>query len=179
MRKNTASQVVGAQMVNAETGAAFTGSVTCYVTGDGGTQALGSVGSGACVHEGNGFHTYAPAQAETNYDHVAFTFIGTGAVPASMQVYTRIMSVAQETALARGATGLILGACEAASTTTNVVTDLAETTNDHYNGRVITFTSGALLGQSRTITDYVGSTGALTVVTLTEAPAEGDAFVIS
>lgn len=88
MRKNVASQVVGAQMVSASDGSAFTGSVTCYVTGDGGTQAAGSVGSGACTHEGNGFHTYAPAQAETNYDHVAFTFTGTGAVPATVQVYT-------------------------------------------------------------------------------------------
>lgn len=88
MRKNVASQVVGAQMVSATDGAAFTGSVTVHVTGDGGTQATGSVGSGACTHEGNGFHTYAPAQAETNYDHVAFTFIGTGAVPATVQIYT-------------------------------------------------------------------------------------------
>lgn len=88
MKKNTASQIIGAQLVNATTGAAFTGSVVAYVTGDGGTQAAGSVGSGACTHEGNGFHTYAPAQAETNYDHVAVTFIGTGAVPATVQVYT-------------------------------------------------------------------------------------------
>lgn len=88
MLKNTASQVIGAQMVNASTGAAFTGSVTVYVTGDAGTQAVGSVGSGACTHEGNGYHTYAPAQAETNYDLVAFTFIGTGAVPATVQVFT-------------------------------------------------------------------------------------------
>jgi hypothetical protein len=68
-------------------GSDFTGAVTCYVTGDGGTQAAGSVGSGACVHEGNGFHTYAPAQAETNYDHVAFTFKAAGAVTATIQVY--------------------------------------------------------------------------------------------
>lgn len=88
MKKNVASQVVGAQMVSATDGSAFTGSVTCYVTGDGGTQAAGSVGSGACTHEGNGFHTYAPAQAETNYDHVAFTFTGSGAVPATVQIYT-------------------------------------------------------------------------------------------
>jgi len=87
MKRNTASQVIGAQLVNATTGAAFTGSVTVYVTGDGGTQAAGSVGSGACTHEGNGFHTYAPAQAETDYAHVAFTFVGTGAVPATVQVY--------------------------------------------------------------------------------------------
>ncbi len=88
MKKNVASQVIGAQMVSAKDGSAFTGSVTCYVTGDGGTQAAGSVGSGACAHEGNGFHSYSPAQAETNYDHIAFTFIGTGAVPATIQVYT-------------------------------------------------------------------------------------------
>lgn len=88
MKKNVASQVIGAQMVSATDGSAFTGSVTCYVTGDGGTQAVGSVGSGACAHEGNGFHSYSPAQAETNYDHIAFTFVGTGAVPATIQVYT-------------------------------------------------------------------------------------------
>lgn len=88
MRKNTASQIVGAQLVSATDGSAFTGSVTVAVTGDGGTQTTGSVGSGACTHEGNGFHTYAPAQAETNYDHVAFTFTGTGAVPVTVQIYT-------------------------------------------------------------------------------------------
>lgn len=88
MKKNVSGQIVGAQMIDAEDGSAFTGSVTCYVTGDGGTQAVGSVGSGACTHEGNGFHTYAPAQAETNYDHIAFTFIGSGAIPVTVQVYT-------------------------------------------------------------------------------------------
>lgn len=87
MRRNTSGQVIGAQMVSASDGSAFTGSVTCYVTGDGGTQAVGSVGSGAAAHEGNGFHTYAPAQAETDYAHVAFTFVGTGAVPVTVQVY--------------------------------------------------------------------------------------------
>lgn len=87
MKKNVAGQVIGAQMVSASDGSAFTGAVTVYVTGDGGTQAAGSVGSGACTHEGNGFHSYAPAQAETNYDHVAFTFTGTGAIPATVQVY--------------------------------------------------------------------------------------------
>jgi phage baseplate assembly protein W len=88
MKKNVASQVIGAQMVSATDGSAFTGAVTVAVTGDAGSQATGSVGSGACTHEGNGFHTYAPAQAETNYDHIAFTFTGTGAVPVTIQVYT-------------------------------------------------------------------------------------------
>jgi len=88
MKKNVSGQKIGCQMVSASDGSAFTGSVTVYVTGDAGTQAAGSVGSGACTHEGNGYHTYAPAQAETNYDLLAFTFIGTGAVPATVQVFT-------------------------------------------------------------------------------------------
>lgn len=88
MKKNVAGQVVGAQMVTAADGTAFTGSVTVAVTVDAGTQATGSVGSGACTHEGNGYHTYAPAQAETNGDLVAFTFTGTGAVPQTVQIYT-------------------------------------------------------------------------------------------
>ena len=87
MLKNTAGQVIGAELIATADGSEFTGSVTVYVTGDDGTQAAGSVGSGACTHKGNGYHSYSPAQAETNYDHVAFTFTGTGAVPVTMQVY--------------------------------------------------------------------------------------------
>lgn len=88
MKKNTASQVIGCQMNSATDGSAFAGTVTVYVTGDAGTQAIGSVGTGVCTHEGNGYHTYAPATAETNYDLVAFTFIGTGAIPSTIQIYT-------------------------------------------------------------------------------------------
>ncbi len=89
MQKNVAGQKIGAQLVSATDGSEFTGSVTVYVTGDAGTQAAGSVGSGACTHEGHGYHTYAPAQAETNYDLIAFTFTGSGAVPVTVQVSTR------------------------------------------------------------------------------------------
>lgn len=89
MQINTSGQKIGAQMVSATDGSAFTGSVTCYVTIDAGTQAAGSVGSGACTHEGNGYHTYAPSQAETNGKLLAFTFIGTGAVSTTVQVFTR------------------------------------------------------------------------------------------
>lgn len=90
MRKNVAGQIIAAEMVSSDDGSAFTGTVTVYVTGDGGTQAVGTVGSGVCTHEGNGLHTYLPAQAETNFTHIAFTFIGTGAVPVTIQVYTNL-----------------------------------------------------------------------------------------
>lgn len=75
--------------MSATDGTAFTGAVTVRVTGDNGTQAVGSVGSGACTHKGSGYHSYAPAAAETNYDHVAFTYTGTGAIPVTVQVYPR------------------------------------------------------------------------------------------
>lgn len=89
MKKNVASQVVCAQLNSKTDGSAVTtGTTTCYVLGDGGTQAAGSVASGACTHEGNGLWSYAPAQAETNYDNVVFTFVNTNAVNASVQIYT-------------------------------------------------------------------------------------------
>lgn len=93
MQKNVAGQRIGVQMVSASDGSAFTGTVTVYVTGDAGSQAIGSVGSGVCTHEGNGYHSYAPAQAETNFDLIAFTFVGSGAVPVTVQVYTAINPV--------------------------------------------------------------------------------------
>lgn len=86
MKKNVAGQFVGTEMVALD-GSAFTGAVTVYITGNNGTQAIGSVGSGVCVHKGNGYHSYAPSQAETDYDHIAFTFIGTGAAPITINVY--------------------------------------------------------------------------------------------
>jgi len=88
MKKNVGSQIIGCQLVSKTDGSAVTtGTTTVYVTGDGGTQAAGSVGSGACTHEGQGFWTYAPAQAETNYDHVAFTFVNSSAVSVTVQLY--------------------------------------------------------------------------------------------
>jgi len=58
-------------------------------------------------------------------------------------------------------------------------TNLSEATNDHYNGAFVVITSGALLGQSRLISDYDGTTKVVTVATaFTEAPAAADTFII-
>lgn len=85
MKKNIASQVIGRQMITIADGSNFTGSVTVDVTIDGGTQ---SAGGGTVTHEGKGYHTYTPTQAETNGDHVAFTFSGSGALTRTIDVYT-------------------------------------------------------------------------------------------
>jgi len=84
MRQNVAGQFIGAQMVSASDGSAFTGTVSAFVTVNGGTQ---GAGGGAVTHKGNGYHSYALTQAETNAWHVAVTFTGTGAVPATSQTY--------------------------------------------------------------------------------------------
>lgn len=85
MKKNTAGQSIGAQMVTISDGSDFTGTVTAEVTIDNGTK---TAGGGSVTHEGEGYHSYAPTQAETNGDHIAVSFAGTGALSQTIQVYT-------------------------------------------------------------------------------------------
>lgn len=85
MKKNVASQTVGAQMNSATDGSNVTsGTTTVYLTIDGGTQA--SIGT--ATHEGQGYWTIGPSQANTNGDHLAFTFVNSSAVTQSVQLYT-------------------------------------------------------------------------------------------
>jgi hypothetical protein len=86
LKKNVASQSIGVQMITAADGTAFAGAVSVNVAGDGGTPGAG--GGTAPAHEGNGYHSYSPTQAETNFDHIAFIFTGTGAIPVTVQVFT-------------------------------------------------------------------------------------------
>lgn len=67
-----------------------------------------------------------------------------------------------------------------ATTTEIEADDITEATADHYNGRVILWTSGNLIGQATSITDYSLATGRghFTVVAMTEAPANNDTFII-
>lgn len=96
MKKNVASQTIGAQLVSDTDGSNFTGTASVSVTIDAGVQAAGG---GTVVHEGNGYHSYAPTQAETNGDHIAFTFTGTGAISSTSQVYTNFPQTADNTTL--------------------------------------------------------------------------------
>lgn len=76
-------------------------------------------------------------------------------------------------------TGAVVDDNDPDPTTTAFETNLTEATNDHYNGCFVLFYSGALLGQSRKISDYDGTTKIITVGTaFTEAPANNDAFMI-
>lgn len=93
MRRNIAGQSIGAQLINKTDGSnVTTGTTTVYVTGDAGTQVIGSVGAGLCTHEGKGYWTYGPATNETDFEQVSFTFENSLAVTATIQVYTTATS---------------------------------------------------------------------------------------
>ena len=67
-----------------------------------------------------------------------------------------------------------------ATTTVFYCDDITEATADHFNGRIIIFTSGPLLNQATDITDYAleAGEGKFTVTALTEAPGDNVTFVI-
>lgn len=85
------------------------------------------------------------------------------------------LTAAQKLALSSDV--IITGVAETGTlSTTQATTDLSEATDNHYNGCMIKWTSGALLGQVSDITAYLGSSGRLTFTALTEAPSNGDTF---
>ena len=199
MLKNTAGQRIGAQLTSAADGSAFTGTVTVYVTIDAGTQTIGSVGSGVCVHEGNGYHTYAPSQAETNGDLIAFTFVGSGAITSTVQVYTvdlalaagKVWDEAYNQHTTAGTFGKLLDTLRKANyttdgtviagatpTTTTFRTDLTQP-DDTYDHQTLLFLSGNLEGESKPILAYQQANGVITLdEPLTEAPQIGDSFIV-
>ena len=81
--------------------------------------------------------------------------------------------------LALSAGTMVSGAAQAGTlSTTEMTTNLTEATNDHYNGRLLVWTSGSLFAQYTSITDYDGATKKLTYIATTEAPLAGDTFII-
>lgn len=67
------------------------------------------------------------------------------------------------------------------ATSTTMDSTITEATTDHFKGRIINFTSGALLGQSSDITGYslVSGRGRFVFTALTEAVPNGTTFVIT
>jgi hypothetical protein len=87
MIKNLAGQSIQAGLIDKSSGDAVTsGTVTVYLTKDGGIQAAGV---GTVEHEGRGQWSYFPTQSETNASVVAFLFTHTSAISANLTVYPR------------------------------------------------------------------------------------------
>jgi len=68
---------------------------------------------------------------------------------------------------------------DASATTTSFVTALTSAVDDFYNDKILVFIGGALTGQARIISDYNGTTKAITFdEETTSPPANGDGFII-
>jgi len=145
--RGSSGNVVGAGMVTAATGAAFASTVTAYVTIDGGTQAIGTVASGVCTNEGNGYYTYTPTASEVDGAVVAFTFVGTGAIPVTVSVYPE--SVTATPAPSTTVTG------EAVTTAITLISDAFDLLNVFQPGESIPDTD-AQFGL-RTLNRMIGS----------------------
>ena len=200
MRKNVAGQKIGAQMVSATDGAALSGAVTVYVTIDAGTQAIGTVGSGAAASEGNGYYTYAPSQAETNGDLLAFTFVGTLAVPATVQVvpsdevidgvwdeqysqHTTAGTFGKLFDIWRKSNPAIDGVVTASvtPTTTTFSTNITGYPSGAFIHSVLLFVNGSTNAESNSpIIGYVSANGVITLEEPMQAAVQvGDEFVIA
>ena len=145
MKRNVAGQSISGTVLDASTGAHFAGAVTCYVTGDNGTQAIGTVGSGICTDEGNGEFSYNPSQAETNYEYVVFSFVGSGAVTAGVKVYTSF----PQTGDTYGRLGAPVGSSISDDVSTNLEAILTRLASSVYGTDVcatgVTVTDGTIL----------------------------------
>lgn len=80
--------------------------------------------------------------------------------------------------LGSSALGLTALTVQTGSSTTQILTNLTESVNNHFAGRTLVFTSGTLAGQATTITAYNGTTKTLTVAAVTSAPAAAVTAVI-
>ena len=97
----------------------------------------------------------------------------------AVKVVTDALTSAAATKLALSAGTIVTGAAAAGTlSTTQMSTDLSEATDDHYNGRIIIWTSGVLQNQATDITDYENTDGVLTYTAVTEAPSAADTFII-
>lgn len=139
--------------------------------------AIGSDGTGLTEAGGDGDHLTAvpwnaawDAQVESE---VIDGMIAHGLTAAAAAALTNLMTGV-----------LVVSVNDASATTTAFATDgFTEATDDHFNGRLITFISGALLYQQTEVTDYDAAGGAqgsqeFTVTALTEAPANNDQFIV-
>lgn len=175
MRKNTTGQYISAQLINLTDGSdVTTGTTNVFVTGDGGTQATGS---GTITHEGNGTWSYTPTQAETNFNHIVFTFTNSSAITAAIQVYT--VSFDPHDVASLGLTNLdatvssrstfnpaadTVANVTTVATTTNVTNGVTVATNNDKTGYSISGTKTTLDALNDVAATDIVSNGAITTL---------------
>jgi hypothetical protein len=174
---------------------------------EGGTTLAQKNEATSCTHRSNGLYTCPVDTTDTNtLGILSLSCHESGALPirhdyivVASNVHNSLItntgylnvnfetiggSSAPVTSFAAALLGYVTGTSDNTgftATTSIMDTTITEATADHYNGRVIVFTSGALAGQATLITDYAltGGRGRFTMSTLTEAVPNGTTFVIA
>ena len=125
-------------------------------------------------------------EASNNVTLAAATHTG-ATIPTVTSITNRVTANSDQiagnanaaTQLSLSARTIVSGTAQTGTlSTTQMTTDLTEATTDHYKSRIIIWTSGALQNQATDITAYSGTGGLLTFTAVTEAPANGDKFII-
>lgn len=175
---------------------------------EGGTTLAQKNEATSCTHRSNGLYTCPLNTTDTNtLGTLVVSVSESGAVPirqdytvVAANVYDSLFGAATDklqvdvieigssatagTNLAQSALGIVRGTSDnTAFTATSTIfesDDITEATADHYIGRVVVFTSGALAGQATEVSDYAlnGGRGRFTVVALTEAVPDNSQFVL-
>lgn len=149
MKKNVSGQFVGASLVNTAGASVTTGTTNVFITIDNGTQATASV---TASHKGNGYWSLAPSQAETNGDHIAYTFANSGAVAGpTVQVYPGDV-----------VPNLVFSGNPTTAAGTSITLPTTSTTNSQV-GNIVGIISGPGFGQYRPITGWTTTTTSRTV----------------
>lgn len=94
--------------------------------------------------------------------------------------YIDLSSISQSAAIKISSSGdtIVLGTAQTGTlSTTQMSTDLAETSVDQYKGRNIIWKSGVLTDRAANISAY-SATGVLTFSAVDTAPSNGDSFII-
>lgn len=182
-------------------GAAFVGGGTSgdgiNATGGGAGDGIDAIGTGGGVDlraditgditgtvSGNATSTQA-TNIETDTQDIQSRLpaaLSSGNIKADILAINASTTAAARLALtaARMLPGTVDNTAFTATTTILESDDITEATADHFNGRIIIFTSGALEYQATTITDYAlnGGRGRFTYTAITEAPADNGTFII-
>jgi hypothetical protein len=147
------------------------------------TNNLGAAGAAATEAGGTGDHLTALATAaalQTVDNEVG----AIDTVVDAIKVITDALGATAAARLALSAGTMVPGTIDTtafSSTTTEFeADDITEATADHFNGRIVIFTSGVLLYQATDITDYAIASGRahFTVTAMTEPAGNNDTFII-
>lgn len=174
MNKNQAGQIIYFQMLIASSQLAFAGTPTGTFAGDGGSDAA-CTGTFAAIGS-TGKFSYVPTQAETNFDVVGFSFVGTLATPI-----TRSFDTINSTLVgAYPAQGIVdSGTAQAATSTTIQLRSAAAFADGTLVGAVImAFGTTQAYWQSRIVNSNVNSTDTVTVDAWNVTPSGTVTYVI-